>query len=144
LAACAVALTIPLSAVAGSPAKKVTGNMWFTNGTYGYANFTFSGQDLGAANLDKGTASYTDSQGTWSGTATNVEVKSLTDATMTVVVTSSTHPDVPAGGTHIFHFVDNGEAGINTGLPTSDYFTYGTDSTLHTAEAGNIQIHLYG
>ena len=38
LAVCALALTIPLSAIAGNgPSNKVTGDMWFTNGDIGLA-----------------------------------------------------------------------------------------------------------
>ena len=70
LALCALALAIPLSAVAGSPNNKITGNISFTNGASGLAQFTFSGHDV-VGGVDKGTASYTDKDGSWSGTATS-------------------------------------------------------------------------
>ena len=141
LALCALALTIPLSAIAGNgPGNKVTGDMWFTNsGMIGMGHFTFSGHDLGTAGLDKGTASYTDNDGSWSGKTTDVTVNSGI-ATMTVVVTSTTHPAVLPGSTHKYTFVDNGEGANATG---ADYFLYGSDPTQFTAQAGNIQVHLY-
>jgi hypothetical protein len=138
LAACAVALAIPLSALAGGPNNKVTGDIWFNNPGFGSAHFAFSGQDV-LNGTDKGTASYSDSLGGWVGTSSNVAVSSTT-ATMVVTVTSSTHPSVPVGSTHTFSFTDMGEAGINTGEPTSDNFTYGAGPTFY-ATAGNVQVH---
>ena len=117
-----------------------SGNMQFINGTIGLATFTFSGQDV-VNGPDKGTASYSDSKGGWSGTATIVNVTGAKTADMTVQVTSTTHPDVALNSVHTFHFTDNGEAGINTGEPGSDYFTYGADTTELRAVAGNIQLH---
>ena len=136
LAVCALAFAIPIGATAGNgPYNKVTGDMWFTNGTYGWANFAFSGHDVGSPAEDKGTAYYADSSGYWYGTATSVIVTSAS-ATMYVTVTSSTHPAVPVGSTHVFGFYDMGEPG------TADYFTYG-GAGHYTAEAGNIQLHYY-
>jgi hypothetical protein len=57
-----------------------------------------------------------------------------TTATMTVTVTSSTHPVVPVGSTHTYTFTDGGEPG------TTDYFTY-FGGGHYTAKAGNIQVH---
>ena len=134
LALCALALAIPLSAVAGNgPNNKVTGDMWFTNPGFGLAHFTFSGHDVPAPGVDKGTASYSDIDGSWTGTTTNVTVNQ-TSGTMVVTVTSSTHPSVPVGSQHTFTFVDGGEPG------TSDYFTYNFGGH-YAAEAGNIQVH---
>ena len=89
----------------------------------------------------RGTASYSDSKGGWSGTATSVAVTSRTTADMTVLVTSTTHPDVPLNSVLTFHFTDNGEAGINNGELGSDYFTFGDGVTHYNATAGNIQLH---
>jgi hypothetical protein len=111
--------------------------MWFTNGSYGWAQFTFSGHDVGSPAVDKGTAYYADSAGYWYGAATSVVVTSAS-ATLSVTVTSSTHPAVPVGSTHVFTFYDLGEPG------TSDYFTYGAPpGGPIVAEAGNIQLHYY-
>jgi len=137
LVVCALVLAIPLSATAGNgPYNKVTGDMWFTNGAYGWANFTFSGHDVGLPADDKGTAYYADSAGYWYGTATSVLVGPTT-GTMYVTVTFSTHPAVLVGSQHVFGFYDQGEPG------TADYFTYG-GAGHYAAEAGNIQLHYYG
>ena len=141
LALCALALAIPLSAAAGTgPANKVTGDMWYTNGSYGWANFTFSGHDVGASAVDKGTAYYADSSGSYYAKATNVEV-GPTSATMSVQVTSSTHPDVPVGFQFTVTLYDNGEPDDNGEPGTSDYFTFEGVPTHFVAEAGNIQLH---
>lgn len=138
LVVCALALAIPLSATAGKgPYKKVTGDMWFTNPGYGWANFTFSGHDVGGPADDKGTAYYADSLGYWHGKATSVVVGASCHATMTVMVMHSTHSAVPAPSTHTFTFHDMGEPG------TADYFTYGAGTYHYMAEAGNIQVHHY-
>ena len=135
LALCALALAIPLSAVAGNgPSNKVTGDMWYTNGSYGWANFTFSGHDVGASADDKGTAYYADGSGSYHAKATNVEVDAES-AKMSVRVTSSTHPDVPVGFQFTVTLYDKGEPG------TSDYFTFEGVDTHFVAEAGNIQLH---
>jgi hypothetical protein len=139
LALCALALAIPLSAVAGNaPKNKVTGDMSFNNPTFGWANFKFSGHDGGASADDKGTATYTDMHGSWTGTATDVVVGDGT-ATMTVLISSSTHYAVQAPTSATFTFYDTGEAG--TSDETSDYFTTVHAGPHYTAEAGNIQIH---
>jgi hypothetical protein len=138
LAMCSLVLAIPLIATAGNgPYNKVTGDMWFTNPGYGWANFTFSGHDVGAPTDDKGTAYYADGDGYWYGTATDVTVTS-TSGIMYVTVTSSTHPAVPVGSPLWFTFYDMGEPG------TADYFTFAGGSYQYLAEAGNIQIHYYG
>ena len=135
LALCALALAIPLSAAAGNgPSNKVTGDMWYTNGTYGWANFTFSGHDVGPSAVDKGTAYYADGSGSYHAKATNVVVGSES-ATMSVRVTSSTHPDVPVGFEFTVTFYDGGEPG------TSDYFTFEGVPTHFVAEAGQLPDH---
>ena len=63
-----------------------------------------------------------------------------TIATVTVVVTSSTHPAVPVGSVHTYTFFDTGEGSSAIG---PDYFLYGANDPHHfEAVAGNIQIHL--
>ena len=135
LGLCALALAIPLSAVAGNgPNNKLTGNIWYTNGTYGWASFTFSGHDVGAPALDKGTAHYSDNLGSYDARATNVDV-GPTSATMSLRVTSSSHPDVPVGFTFTVTLYDKGEPG------TGDYFVYAGVPDHFVADAGNIQLH---
>ena len=105
------------------------------NFDHGPANHTFSGHDV-VGGPDKGTATYTDSQGSWSGKATDVTVNSMF-AIMTVEVTSSTHPLVPVGSTHMYTLYDNGEGEAGTG----DYFTYANGTHQYMADAENIQVH---
>jgi hypothetical protein len=101
----------------------VTGDISFTNPGFGWANFTFSGHDV-VGGVDKGTATYTDIHGSWSGTATDVVVGDGT-ATMTVLITSSAHPAVQNLPLSVeFTFVDGGQPG------TSDSFATGGTSYL--------------
>ena len=74
------------------PADNVAGTMLYNNGTYGWANFTFAGQDGGASTADKGTAFYADKFGHYFAKATSVDVHGPTSATMSLQVTKSTHP----------------------------------------------------
>lgn len=126
---------IPVSASAGNGSHdKVTGDIWHANGSYGLANFAFSGHDMGDPADDKGFAYYSDSSGWWYGIATSVHVANATTAHMTVTVTESTHPAVPVGSEHEYQLYDLGEPG------TLDWFSY-FGGGHYTAEAGNIQVH---
>lgn len=126
---------IPVSASAGTGSHdKVTGDIWFTNPGWGWANFAFSGHDMGQPADDKGFAYYSDSTGWWYGTATSVHVADAETAHMTVTVTTSTHSAVAVGSVITFYYYDLGEPG------TADWFSVG-GSGHYTAEAGNIQVH---
>jgi hypothetical protein len=112
------------------------------NGTYGLANFSFSGQDLGASAADKGTAYYSDGSGSYYAKATDMQVTDANTATMTLKVTSSAHPDVPVDFTFTVTFHDGGEGTSLT--PEGDYFMFVAPVLVpdhSVAEAGNIQIH---
>ena len=97
------------------PADNVVGSMLYNNPAYGLANFTFAAQDGGASAADKGTAFYADKSGHYSAKATSVNVDGPTSATMSLQVTSSTHPDVPVGTQFTVNLHDT------AGSP--DYFT---------------------
>ena len=86
--------------------------MQFINGTIGLA--TFTSRDRCRRRPRQGNGVLLGQQGwlVWHGD--DVVVTSATTADMTVQVTSTTHPDVALNSVHMFHFTDNGEAGINT------------------------------
>ena len=115
------------------PADNVAGAMLYNNGTYGWANFTFAGQDGGASAADKGTAFYADKFGHYFAKATSVDVHGPTSATMSLQVTNSTHRDVPVG----FQFTVT----LYDAPGTSDYFTFAGVDTKFVAKVGNINVN---
>ena len=114
------------------PADYVAGSILYHNGTYGWANFSFAGQDGGAPSNDKGTAFYADKSGYYFAKATSVDVDGPTSATMSLQVTSSKHPDVPVGFSFTVSLHD---------VPGSDYFTFEGVAQQFVAKAGNIKVN---
>ena len=144
LVALSVAAVAAVPSFAGSPAKKVNGDIWFVNDSYenygipnpeGLGHWVFNGIEATATSPAKGSMTYTDGYGTYAAKVLGLEVLSSTEATITAEVTFSTHQYAPVGAVATYTLHDEGEQGVG-----SDYFT-SDGINLPAITAGNIQIH---
>ena len=115
------------------PGDSVVGSILYKNDSYGWANFSFAGLDEGASADDKGSAFYADKSGHYVAKATSVNVNGPTSATMSLRVTSSTHPDVPVG----FSFTVT----LHEVPGASDYFTFEGVDKQFGSKLGNINVN---
>jgi hypothetical protein len=137
----ALAAVLAGSALAGgNAAPKATGDITFMNTAYelyGYpatqGHWVFTAQQ-GQGSTAKGNMTYTDGYGSYTANVTGLQVNG-NDATLTMLVTSTTTPFARVGQVSTFVLHDMGEPGVG-----HDYFSVGSYDEP-TITAGNIQVH---
>ena len=136
-----VAVAAAPSIAAGSPAKKTTGDITFSNTGYGIgdvpAHWVFNAIEGSPA---KGNVSYSDQFGSYEAKVRSVSVDSVNhDATFSATVTVDNYDYAVVGDTFSWTVHDRGEQGVG-----NDYFTYlpvgGGSVDLPVITAGNIQV----